>query len=385
MKHKYSRIAETIPPSGIRKFFDLVMNAKDIISLGVGEPDFVTPWRIREEVYHTLELGKTCYTSNWGLLSLREKIAQYLGKKYNCDYNPENEIIITVGVSEAIDITLRALLNPGDEVIIPEPSFVAYSPLVSLAGAQPVTVDTSSVEFKVTAEQIKEKITANTKIIFLSYPNNPTGATIDRNELEKIALLAKQNDLWVISDEVYSELTYIGDHVSIASLEGMKERTIMFNGFSKAFAMTGWRMGYMCGPEDVVGIALKIHQYAMMCAPIMSQYAALEAIVNCQKEVDLMKRSYEQRRNLFISGMREIGFEINTPDGAFYAFPSIKSTGLSSEEFAMQLLNQEKVAVVPGNAFGTCGEGYIRCCYATDINLLKEAIKRIGNFVKSLG
>lgn len=382
MKKKYSEIAQSIPPSGIRKFFDLVMNAKDIISLGVGEPDFVTPWSIREEVYHSLEQGKTSYSANAGIPLLREKIAHYL-KKYHCSYAID-EIIVTVGVSEAMDITLRALLNPGDEVLIPEPSFVAYSPLVTLAGGTPVAVDTTQTDFRVKADQIARQITPNTKIIFISYPNNPTGASIEKAELEQIAELAIKHDLWVMSDEVYSELSYEYDHTSIASLPGMKERTLLMNGFSKAFAMTGWRLGYVCGPKDVIGIALKIHQYATMCAPTMSQYAAIEALTHCQKDVSDMKKSYQQRRNLFAASMQEIGLEMRTPEGAFYAFPSIRSTGLNSEEFAMRLLHEEKVAVVPGTAFGQCAEGYIRCCYATDINLLREALNRIGKFVNSL-
>lgn len=384
MKNKLSTIVENMPPSGIRKFFDLVLGAKDIISLGVGEPDFSTPWRIREEAYHKLELGKTCYTSNLGMLDLREAVSNFLKENFNCQYDPNCEILITVGVSEGIDIALRSIINPGDEVIIPEPCFVSYKPMVSLAGGTPVSIDTSKNNFKLTAEQLEEKITPKTKALLICYPNNPTGASFNKEELQKIADIAIKHDILVLSDEIYGELNYETEHTCISSLQGMKERTILFNGYSKAYAMTGWRIAYMCGPKDIMAAAVKVHQYSIMCAPIMSQYAALEATLNAQQDVAHMKKSYKQRRNIFVEGMNKIGLSTHIPEGALYAFPCIKSTGLSSEEFAIRLLQEQKVAVVPGNAFGDAGEGYIRCCYATEISQLKEAIKKIGIFVESL-
>lgn len=384
MSRKFSTTVEQIPPSGIRKFFELVIGAEDIISLGVGEPDFTTPWKITEQAYHMLEKGFTSYTSNWGLLEFREAVSNYFQKRFNQFYNPNNEIMATVGVSEGIDIALRAIINPGDEVIIPEPCYVSYKPLVTLAGGIPITINTEPTSFKVTAKQIEEKITEKTKAVILCFPNNPTGVSLSKEELIQISDVAKKHDIWVFSDEVYAELSYEQDPISFANIEGMKDYTVIFSGFSKTHAMTGWRIGYICAPSDFLTKAIKIHQYSMLCAPIMSQYAAIEALVNCEEDVQQMKESYKERKNLFANRMNEIGLKTIPPEGALYAFVDIQPTKLSSEEFAIQLLKQQKVAVIPGTAFGDSGEGYVRCCYATDIEALKEAIERIGTFVNSL-
>ena len=383
MKRKYSQAISQIPPSGIRRFFDLIIGQKDIISLGVGEPDFVTPWNVREKAFYALEKGRTSYTSNWGLPELRQEIAKYL-KKYKLNYNPASEILITFGVSEAVDLVLRSIINPGDEVIIAEPCYVSYQPLVTLTGGRAVSLNTAKTKFIATAKEIAKLITPKTKALFICSPNNPTGAVIPKNELQKIAALAKKHDLWVISDEVYSELIYNGQHTSIGALAGMKERSIILNGFSKAFAMTGWRIGYVCCPAELMQQVIKLHQYYAICAPIMSQYGAVEALQNCQDEVEKMRRSYLQRRNLMINALQKIGLPTAEPSGAFYIFVDIRSTGLNSEDFALKLLQQEKVAVVPGNVFGLGGEGFVRCCYATEISLLKEALLRIERFLKTL-
>lgn len=383
-KKRFSDVIDCIPPSGIRRFFDLVVGQKDIISLGVGEPDFVTPWNIREDAIFSIEQGYTTYTSNSGLPELRELISKYLDRKYHCHYVAKNEILITVGASEAADISFRSILNLGDEVILPEPCFVCYAPLVQLAGGKVVPMDTSQTHFVPDPVILEQLITPQTKMIVLSSPNNPTGAVIPVDILQKIAELAQKYDLWIMSDEIYGELTYDQDYVSFASLPGMKERTVLLNGFSKAFAMTGWRLGYLCGPEDLISRALKIHQYSIMCASILSQYAGIEALKNAQKDVIDMVKSYKFRRNLFVKELNLLGLETAVPGGAFYCFPNIQKTGLTSEEFALRLLQEEKVAVVPGNVFGLGGEGYIRCCYATSLDLLKEALKRMKRFVQKV-
>ena len=378
---KFSQQVINTPPSGIRKFFDLIIGRDDIISLGVGEPDFATPWSIRETAFYHLERGRTSYTSNWGLLELRKEIAIYL-KKYALDYNPNSEILITIGVSEAIDIILRSIINPGDEIIVAEPCYVSYQPLVDLAGGKKISLDTSKTDFYPTAKEIEKKITSKTKAIMLCYPSNPTGRTIPASELKKIAKLVEKHQLWVLTDEVYSELVYEKTkHVSLASLPNMKKYTIYLNGFSKAFAMTGWRIGYICCPSELMQQLIKLHQYTTICAPIMSQYAAIEALKNCMPDVEIMRKSYEQRRNLMVKGLTDMGLTVINPDGAFYLFVDIRKTGLSSEAFAVGLIEKQKVAVVPGNVFGAGGEGYVRCCYATDINKLKEALKRISAFI----
>lgn len=382
MKNNFSNIIEQIPPSGIRRFFDLVIGQKDIISLGVGEPDFITPWSIREEAIFSIEQGRTSYTSNQGLPELREQISQYIKRQFKCKYDPKEEILVTVGVSEAIDIVLRSILNPKDEVILPEPCFVCYNPLIQLAGGTVVPIDTSKTNFILDPKELEHKITPKTKALILSSPNNPTGSVIPKEVLEEIAKIVKKYDLWVLSDEIYAELTYDMEYTSFASIENMKEHTILFNGFSKAFAMTGWRLGYLCAPNAVLSRALKIHQYCIMSAPTLSQYAAIEALKNGQKDVEEMKRSYQQRRNYFVKELNECGLPTLMPGGAFYCFPNITKTGLSSEEFALQLLREQKVAVVPGSVFGLGGEGFIRCCYATSLPLLKEALKRIQSFME---
>lgn len=376
---------DRLKPSGIRRFFDLASKMENVISLGVGEPDFVTPWNVIEASYHSLEQGYTAYTANAGLLELRTEVSKYLKSNFEVSYNPENQLIITVGASQAIDLALRAILNPGEEVIVVEPSFVSYAPSVTLAGGQPVIVDTDpDQEFKVQPEQIEKVITEKTKAIMLCSPNNPTGTVLSKVELEKIADVCKKHDLLVISDEIYAELAYDGAAVSIASLPGMDERTILISGFSKAFAMTGWRLGYAAGPEEILQAMTKIHQYTIMCAPTMAQHGALEALRNGENSVKKMKTSYQQRRNFVVKAFREMGLDCHNPGGAFYVFPSIKKTGLSSEAFAEQLLHKERVAVVPGNVFGKSGEGYIRCSYATSLKQLDESMKRISKFVNSL-
>ncbi len=376
---------KNIKPSGIRKFFDIVSEMKDAISLGVGEPDFDTPWHIRDEGIYAFEKGKTFYTSNAGLKPLREEISQYMYRKQNVLYNPDNEILVTVGGSEAIDIGLRAMINDGDEVIIPQPSYVSYAPCADLAGAKNVFINLKAENnFRLTAEELKKAITDKTKILILPYPNNPTGAIMEKSDLEKIAKVIIENDIFVISDEIYSELTYNGEHVSIASIDEMKERTLLINGFSKAYAMTGWRLGYACGPKELIKQMTKIHQYAIMCAPTISQYAAVEALKNGDKDVIEMKMSYNQRRRFLLNAFKEMGLECFEPNGAFYVFPCIKEFGMTSEEFATKFLEEEHVAAVPGTAFGDSGEGFLRISYAYSLDTLKIAMERLKRFVENL-
>ncbi|MBR2566425.1 MAG: aminotransferase class I/II-fold pyridoxal phosphate-dependent enzyme [Paenibacillus sp.] len=375
-------LVKQIPPSGIRKFFDLVGDNKDIITLGVGEPDFITPWHMREACVYSLERGMTSYTSNAGMPKLREAISNYLSKQFDTSYDPKDEIIVTVGGSEAIDLALRALIVPGDEILIPEPSYVAYSPIASIGGGIPVGVDTyAKDQFKLTAEALEASITPKSKVVILCYPSNPTGAIMTYEDWLPIAEVIKKHDLIVIADEIYAELTYNQKHVSFPSIPDMKDRTILVSGFSKAFAMTGWRIGYMCGHPELIAAMLKIHQYTVMCAPAMGQVAALEALTNGLGEKDRMVESYNQRRRLIVQGFRDIGLDCHEPQGAFYAFPSIQKTGLSSDIFAERLLTENKVAAVPGNVFGPQGEGFLRCSYATSVSQLNEALERIGNFV----
>ena len=381
---RFSKKIIGTPPSGIRKFFELIQGRDDIISLGVGEPDFSTPWLMREEAYYHLEQGHTSYTSNWGLPELRKEIARYL-TRYGMEYDASHEVLITIGVSEAIDAVLRAVLNPGDEIIICEPCYVSYQPLAALCDTTLIHLDTSVNGFYPTAAQIEAAITPRTKAVMLCSPSNPTGRMIPRQELEKIAEVVRKHQLWVLSDEVYCELVYDGNtHCSIGSLPGMKDYTIILNGFSKAFAMTGWRIGFMCCPADLMEQVYKLHQYSTICAPIMSQYAALEGLKNGWNEVEKMRISYRQRRNLMYKALIEMGLPVTEPEGAFYIFPDIRSTGLTSEEFATRLIEKHQVAVVPGNVFGAGGEGYIRCCYATDIQKIKTALHRIADMVQEL-
>lgn len=385
MKNPLSDKIVNIPPSGIRKFFDIASEMKDAISLGVGEPDFDTPWHVREEGICSLEKGRTFYTSNAGLKELKEEISKYLARRYSCTYDPNREVMVTVGGSEAIDAALRAMVNPGDEVLIPEPCFVSYVPCTILADGVPVTISLEEKDqFKLTPEKLREKLTDKSKILFLPFPNNPTGAVMTREELEAIAEIVIEKDLFVISDEIYSELNYCGDHVSIASLPGMKERTVLINGFSKAYAMTGWRLGYAAAPELILEQMLKVHQFAIMCAPTTSQYAGIAALRDGDEDVAMMRESYDQRRRYLVHAFKEMGLECFEPFGAFYMFPSIKRFGMTSDEFAIQLLNEEKVAVVPGSAFGSCGEGYLRISYAYSLDNLKEALGRMKRFVNRL-
>lgn len=380
-----SKTVVSLKKSGIRKFFDIVSEMKDVISLGVGEPDFDTPWHIREEGIYALEKGKTFYTSNAGLKELRVEIDNYLKRTQNISYNPDTEIIVTVGGSEAIDIGLRAMVNAGDEVIIPQPSYVSYEPCAILAGAKPLIIDLKAEnEFRLTAEELKNATTDKTKILILPFPNNPTGAIMERKDLEEIAKVCIENDIYVISDEIYGELSYKEKHVSIASIAGMKERTILINGFSKAYAMTGWRLGYACGPKEIIEQMVKIHQYAIMCAPTTSQYSAVEALKKGDDDVKLMRESYNQRRRFLMNAFKEMGLECFEPYGAFYVFPSIKEFGMTSEEFAMKFLEEEHVAVVPGTAFGDSGEGFLRISYAYSIENLKRAMERLKRFVEKL-
>lgn len=380
-----SKKVRLMKPSGIRKFFDIVSEMDDVISLGVGEPDFSTPWHIRSAGISSLEKGKTWYTSNSGLFELREAVCKYLDRRFNLSYNPKNEIIISVGGSEAIDDCIRALVSPGDEVIIPEPSFVCYSPLTSLADGVPVPIETREENmFRLTADALKKAITPKTKLLILPYPNNPTGGVMRKEDLEAIAEVLRNTDIMVLSDEIYGELTYNGKHVSIASIDGMKERTILVSGFSKAYAMTGWRLGYACGPAEIIGAMHKIHQYGIMCAPTMSQYAAIEAMLNGDEDIEKMVAEYDIRRRLLVDGLRKLGMDCFEPEGAFYVFPSIKKFGLTSEQFAEKLLYEKHVAVVPGTAFGDCGEGFLRISYSYSISHLTEAIKRIECFIKGL-
>lgn len=384
MRNPLSKVVVDIQPSGIRKFFDIVSEMKDAISLGVGEPDFDTPWHIREEGIYSLEKGRTFYTSNAGLKELKTEICNYLYRRNQLIYDPNHETIVTIGGSEAIDISLRAMLDPGDEVLIPQPSYVSYLPCVTLAGGKPVIIELKvEDQFKLTKEQLLNSITDKTKVLIMPFPNNPTGAIMEYKELIEIAKIVEEKDLFVISDEIYSELTYGKRHVSIAELPGMKDRTIVINGFSKSYAMTGWRLGYAVGPKNVIEQMVKIHQFAIMCAPTTSQYAAIEALKNGDSDVEMMRDAYDQRRKYLIHAFREMGLECFEPFGAFYVFPSIKSLGMSSDEFANALLKQEKVAVVPGTAFGECGEGFLRISYAYSIENLKIAMERIEKFVKS--
>jgi aminotransferase len=386
MKQTKSYLAKTVEdlkPSGIRKFFDLAAGMEGVISLGVGEPDFVTSWSAREAAILSLEHGFTSYTANAGLLELRNEVSSYMKKQFQVDYNPKSEIIITVGASQALDIALRAILDPGDEVIVIEPNFVSYAPLVSLAGGKPVAVQaTEEYDFKIQTHQLEKAITDRTKAIMLCSPNNPTGTMLNEKELTELAAFIEKHDLLVLSDEIYAELAYDEAYVSFAAIEGMRHRTLLINGFSKGFAMTGWRLGFVCANEELTAAMLKIHQYAMMCAPTMAQYAALEALKSGREDVEDMKKSYRRRRNYFVQSLNDIGLSCHIPGGAFYAFPSIVSTGLSSEQFAEQLLIEEKVAVVPGNVFGSSGEGHIRCSYASSMEHLQEAVKRIKRFVE---
>lgn len=380
---KTSKLVEKIPPSGIRVFFDLVLGMKDVISLGVGEPDFVTPWNVREAAIYSLEEGYTSYTSNKGLLELRQDISRHLKNKYSLEYDPIDEILITVGVSEAFDLALRAIINKGDEILIPEPFYVSYGPLTMLAGGKPVFIKLNPENgFKITPGDILKNCGKKTKAIILNYPNNPTGASYTKQELRAISNVVKKRNLIMISDEIYGDLTYDFSHTPFSSLPRMKERTIYLNGFSKSYAMTGWRIGFACGPENIISMMTKIHQYTMLSAPIMSQMAAREALKNGERSMQEMKREYRRRREFVVAGLNEIGLTCHKPEGAFYAFPSIKISGLSSMEFAKELLKKERVALVPGTAFGPSGEGYVRISYASSISNIKEALARIKRFLR---
>lgn len=384
MRNPLSNTVMNIKPSGIRKFFDIVTEMKDAISLGVGEPDFDTPWHIREEGIYSLEKGRTVYTSNAGLVELKLEICKYLRRRFELEYDYKNDVLITVGGSEAIDIALRAMLDPGDEVLIPQPCYVSYEPCTILAGGIPVIIELKGEnEFKLTREQLINAITDKTKVLILAYPNNPTGAIMEYEDLKALVDIIIEKDIFVISDEIYSELTYGRRHVSIASFPGMKERTIVINGFSKSYAMTGWRLGYAAGPAQIISQMIKIHQFAIMCAPTTSQYAGIEALRNGDPDVEMMCDAYDKRRRLVVHAFRSMGLECFEPYGAFYVFPCIKSLGMTSEEFATKLLQEEKVAVVPGTAFGDCGEGYLRISYAYSIENLKLALERIERFVEN--
>ena len=385
MRNPISRKITEIQPSGIRKFFDIVSEMKDAISLGVGEPDFDTPWNVREEGIYSLERGRTFYTSNAGLMDLRVAIADYTARKYDLHYDPVHEILVTVGGSEAIDLALRVMVDPGDEVLIPQPSYVSYLPCAIMADAVPVVIQLKEEnQFKLTRQELLEAITPKTKILVLPFPNNPTGSILEREELEELVPVILEHDLFVISDEIYAELTYKGKHVSIASLPGMRDRTITINGFSKAFAMTGWRLGYAMGPENIMKQMTKLHQFAIMCAPTNSQFAAVEALKNCDEDVAKMVEEYDQRRRYLLNAFQEMGIECFEPHGAFYVFPSIRKYGITSDEFATRLLQEEKLAVVPGTAFGDCGEGFLRISYAYSLVDLKKGLERLKRFVERL-
>lgn len=385
MKNRLADKVLSIKPSGIRKYFDIVSEMKDAISLGVGEPDFDTPWHIRDEGIYSLEKGRTFYTSNAGLKELKIEITKYLQRRVGVTYDYDSQVIVTVGGSEAIDIGLRALINPGDEVLIPQPSYVSYEPCALLAGATPVIINLKAEnDFRLTAEELREAITEKTKLLILPFPNNPTGAIMEKKDLEAIAEVILEKDILVMSDEIYSELSYKGDHVSIVTIPGMLERTILINGFSKAYAMTGWRLGYACGPKEIIGQMIKIHQFAIMCAPTTSQYAAIEALKNGDEDVKEMKEAYNQRRRYLVNAFREMELECFEPFGAFYVFPSIREFQMTSDEFATRFLMEEKVAVVPGTAFGDCGEGFLRISYAYSLDTLKIAIGRLKQFVTRL-
>jgi aminotransferase len=380
-----SESASALPVSGIRRFFDVAAQMQDVISLGVGEPDFFTPWCIREAAIYALERGQTTYTSNHGLLELRREIAKLLKRLYNVSYKPDDEIVVTVGVSEGLDLAMRTLLDPGDEVLVPEPCYVSYKPTITLAGGRAIGIETTAADkFRVSVTALEQHLTPRTKAILLGYPSNPTGATMPRAQMEEVVQFAVKNGLYIVSDEIYDRLTYEGAHTCVSSIPGARERTILLNGFSKAYAMTGWRIGYACGPSDIISVMNRIHSYTMLCAPTIGQKAALEALKSGESEVVEMVAQYGQRRRLIVDGLNAIGLKCRMPDGAFYAFPSIESTGLSSEEFAERLLYQEKVAVVPGTAFGAGGEGHVRCSYATAIDKIEIALQRMKIFVDSL-
>lgn len=385
IEHLISDRAASLKPSGIRRFFDIASEMDDVISLGVGEPDFKTPYAVRRAAIDTLQRGKTAYSANAGLMQLREAIAAYMSRSFSLDYDPRGEIIVTVGGSEGIDLCVRAFVNPGDEVLIPEPSFVAYAPMVTLACGVPVPLETlAEDEFRLTPERLEAAITSKTKILVLPYPNNPTGAVMRREHLEAIAEVIRRHDLVVLSDEIYAELTYNGRHVSIAQIDGMKERTIVVNGFSKSFAMTGWRLGFLTGPREAIRQMLKIHQYALMCAPTTAQYAAVEALNHCEENIAQMRDEYNLRRRFIVDSFNKLGLPTFEPEGAFYIFPCIKGTGMGSEEFCEKLLYSKRVAVVPGNAFGQSGEGFVRVSYSYSVNHLTEAVRRIGEFLAEL-
>ncbi|HQA49958.1 MAG: aminotransferase class I/II-fold pyridoxal phosphate-dependent enzyme [Syntrophomonadaceae bacterium] len=383
MSKYISSVVKSVPPSGIRKFFDLVSQTEGVISLGVGEPDYVTPWHIREECFYSLERGYTMYTSNAGLPELREEIAAYQKKKIGVEYSPTNEILVTVGVSEAVDLALRVLVEPGDEVLVPEPSFVSYAPGATLAYGKAVPVPTyDQDQYRLRPDILEKYISPRSKVLVLAYPNNPTGGVMGAQDLQALVDIIIKHDLLVISDEIYCELTYQGEHVSIASFPGMRDRTLVMNGFSKAYAMTGWRIGYACGNQDLISAMTRVHQYTIMCAPIMGQKAAIEALRNGETEMLKMVSDYNNRRKIILKGFQEIGMDCFEPKGAFYCFPSIKISGMSSEEFCEKLLVEEQVAVVPGNAFGSNGEGFVRCCYAASIPNIETAIEKMGNFLR---
>ena len=385
MRNPLSDKVVEIKPSGIRKFFDIVSEMDDVISLSIGEPDFDTPWHIRDEGIYSLEKGRTFYTSNAGLKELKEEICHYLKRKHGVEYNPKNEVFVTVGGSEGIDAALRAMLNPGEEVLIPQPSYVSYEPCAILAGGVPVIIELKAEnEFRLTAQELENAIKDKTKILILPFPNNPTGAIMERKDLEAIAEVIIKHDIFVISDEIYSELTYKEKHVSIVEIPGMMDRTILINGFSKAYAMTGWRLGYACGPEAIITQMLKIHQFAIMCAPTTSQYAAVEALRNGDDDVDEMREAYNQRRRYLMHAFKEMGLDCFEPFGAFYVFPCIKEFGMTSDEFAVKFLQEEKVAVVPGTAFGDCGEGFLRISYAASMENIKTAMERLAEFIERL-
>lgn len=383
MRDFINRTVRDLPPSGIRRFFNLAAEMEDVISLGVGEPDFLTPWNIREEAIYTLEKGRTIYTANAGLMELRREISRYLQRKYHLEYDPATQILVTVGGSEAIDLALRSIVEPGDEVLIPEPSFVAYKPCAVMAGGKAVPVPLRGENgFKLTVEDLEPLVNERSKVLIFPYPGNPTGATMHEEDMRALCEWICQKDLFVISDEIYSELTYDGDHVSIASMPGMSERTLVINGFSKAFSMTGWRLGYGAGPKDLLEQMTKVHQFAIMCAPTTSQYAAIEALRNCDRAVEEMRQEYNRRRRLVVASLREMGLSCNDPGGAFYVFPSIQSTGMTSEAFCQDLLHHKKIAVVPGDAFGASGEGYVRISYAYSVEQLRLALSRIAEYMQ---
>lgn len=380
-----SKTVQEIKPSGIRKFFDIASEMDHVISLSIGEPDFKTPWDIRKKAIYTLEKGRTWYSANSGMADLRIAISKYLERRFRLCYCPDNELLVTVGGSEAIDMSIRAMVTTGDEVLIPEPCFVCYAPIVTLSGGIPVSIPTKAENaFRLTAEELKEKITEKTKLLILPFPNNPTGAVMRRNHLEEIAAVLRNTNIMILSDEIYAELTYNGQHVSIAEIDGMWERTIVVNGFSKTYAMTGWRLGYAAGPAPIIKQMTKIHQFAIMCAPTTSQFAAIEALENCDEDVRVMAEEYDERRRLIVDSLNHMGLTCFEPEGAFYVFPSVKKTGLTSEKFCQQLLMSQRVAVVPGNAFGDCGEGFVRISYAASLENIIEALKRIELFLENI-